>query len=233
MDKNRIRAQIEEVGIIPAIRTSSAEDARFAAETVSHAGIPIVEITMTVPGALGVIAELARDLPDLVIGAGTVLTNEVARQCIDAGVGFLTSPGLDVQLVEFAVRRQVLALPGAATPTEVMAAWRAGADLIKIFPCAQLGGDSYIRALKAPFPTIPLIAAGGVNQQTAADFVRAGAVAIGVGTELIPRKAVEQRQGEWIMELARRFVNIVKEARSVTPPRSHAQDRSRNPAKIV
>ena len=233
MDKNAIRARIEEVGIIPAIRTSSAEGARFAAETVSHAGIPIVEITMTVPGALGVIAELARDLPDLVIGAGTVLNTEVARQSVDAGVGFLTSPGFDVQLVEFAVQRQVLALPGAATPTEVMAAWRAGADLIKIFPCAQLGGESYIRALKAPFPTVPLIAAGGVNQQTAADFVRAGAVAIGVGTELIPRKAVEQRQGDWIMELARRFVNIVNEARSVTPPRSHGPDRSRNPAKIV
>jgi 2-dehydro-3-deoxyphosphogluconate aldolase / (4S)-4-hydroxy-2-oxoglutarate aldolase len=213
MDKSAVRARIEEVGIIPSIRTASAGDARFAAEAISGAGVPIVEITMTVPGALQVIAALARDLPDLVVGAGTVLDMEMARGCVDAGARFLTSPGLDLQIVKFALQAQVLVLPGALTPTEVTAAWRSGADLIKIFPCAQLGGDGYIRALKAPFPTVPLIAAGGVNQHTAADFIRAGAVAIGVGTELIPKRAVEQRRVEWIVELARRFLSLVKDAR--------------------
>ena len=233
MTRDVARQHIEDTGIIPSVRVSSAEDARFAVETVTHAGIPIVEITMTVPGALDVITDLVRHLPHVVIGAGTVLDLETAERCVDAGISFLTSPGLDVEIVGFANRQRVLVLPGAVTPTEVTAAWRAGADFVKVFPSAQFGGPAYLRALKAPFPQVPLIAAGGVTQQTAADFIHAGAVAIGVGSELIPRKAVEQRQGDWIMELARRFVNIVKEARSVMPPRTHGADRSRNPAKIV
>jgi 2-dehydro-3-deoxyphosphogluconate aldolase/(4S)-4-hydroxy-2-oxoglutarate aldolase len=213
MKKQSVRARIEEVGIIPSIRTASAEDARFAAEMVAEAGIPIVEITMTVPGALDVIADLARTLPDLVVGAGTVLGVEMARRCMDRGARFVTSPGLELHVVELAAKEGVLAMPGALTPTEVMAASDAGADLVKIFPCAQLGGDSYIRALRAPLPHVPLVAAGGVTQHSAADFIRAGAVAIGVGTELIPRRAIEQRQIEWIRELARRFLSLVAEAR--------------------
>jgi 2-dehydro-3-deoxyphosphogluconate aldolase/(4S)-4-hydroxy-2-oxoglutarate aldolase len=213
MKKHSVRARIEEVGIIPAIRTASAEDALFAAEMISQAGIPIVEITMTVPGAVDVIAGLARALPDLVVGAGTVLGIDMARRCLDAGARFVTSPGLELHVVEFAAKEDVLVMPGALTPTEVTAAWHAGADLVKIFPCAQLGGESYIRALKAPLPHVPMIAAGGVNQHTAAGFIRAGAVAIGVGTELIPRRAIEQRQTEWIRELARRFLSLVAEAR--------------------
>jgi len=213
MNKDLVRSKIEDVGIIPSIRTSSADDARFAAETVSHAGIPIVEITMTVPGALEVITALAHSMPDLVVGAGTIFDMKTARHCVDAGARFLTSPGLNLQIVEFARKEGILAMPGALTPTEVTAAWQAGADLIKVFPCAQLGGASYIHALKAPFPEVPLIAAGGVNQQTAAEFILAGAAAIGVGTELIPRRAVQERDQHWISELARRFLNIIQEAR--------------------
>ena len=233
MTRDVARRHIVDTGIIPSVRVSSAEDARFAAEAVTEAGIPIVEITMTVPGALDVIADLVRHLPHIVIGAGTILDLETAQRCVDAGTRFLTSPGLDVEIVRFANRQHVLVMPGAVTPTEVTAAWRAGADFVKVFPSAQFGGPAYLRAQKGPFPQVSLIAAGGVTQQTAADFIHAGAVAIGVGNELIPRKAVEQRQSDWIVELARRFVNIVKEARSVTPPRSHGPDRSRNPAKIV
>src|SRR5712692_6270316 len=151
MNKQIVRARIEEIGIIPSVRLSSEEEARFAAETVSQAGIPIVEITMTVPGALEVIAELAHSMPDLVVGAGTIFDVETARRSVDAGARFLTSPGLDLKIVEFALKEGVLAMPGALTPTEITAASQAGADLVKVFPCAQLGGASYIHALRAPF----------------------------------------------------------------------------------
>jgi 2-dehydro-3-deoxyphosphogluconate aldolase/(4S)-4-hydroxy-2-oxoglutarate aldolase len=213
MDKATVRARIEEFGIIPAVRTSSAADARFATEAVSRGGIPIVEITMTVPGALEVIADLVRSLPDVIVGAGTVLDLDMARRCLDAGASFLTSPGLNVRIVEFSIKENVVVLPGALTPTEVITAWQAGADFVKVFPCSQVGGDTYIRALKAPLPQVRLVAAGGVNQQTAANFILAGAAALGIGGELIPKAAVQQRQAEWIPELTRRFVAIVKEAR--------------------
>jgi 2-dehydro-3-deoxyphosphogluconate aldolase/(4S)-4-hydroxy-2-oxoglutarate aldolase len=216
MTSETVRRRIKEIGIIPSVRTSSADDARFSAETVAQAGIPIVEITMTVPGALEVITELAHSMPDLIVGAGTIFDMKTARHCVDAGARFLTSPGLDLRIVEFALKERIVAMPGALTPTEVTAAWLANADFIKVFPCAQLGGASYIHALKAPFPEVPLIAAGGVNQQTAAEFITAGAAVIGVGRELIPTKAVQQRNQHWITELARRFLGIVQEARSRT-----------------
>ncbi len=213
MNKREVRARIEEVGIIPAIRVSSAEDACFAAETVNRGGVPVAEITVTVPGALDVISDLTRRIPEMVVGAGTVLDIEMARLCLAAGAKFLTSPGLVLEVVEFAARNEVAVFPGALTPTEVITAWKAGADLVKIFPCAQVGGDSYIRALKAPMPHVPLIASGGVNQQTALNFVLAGAVALGIGGELIPRDAVQQRREARILELARRFTKLVKDAR--------------------
>jgi 2-dehydro-3-deoxyphosphogluconate aldolase / (4S)-4-hydroxy-2-oxoglutarate aldolase len=213
INKEEIRAKIEHIGIIPAIRTSSAVEARFAAEAVAKAGIPIVEITMTVPGAIEVISELVGHAPNVIVGAGTVLDLETAKLCLKAGAEFLTSPGLDLDIVRFARQENVLMLAGALTPTEVNAAWKAGSDMIKVFPCAQLGGESYIKALKGPFPQVPLIAAGGVNQQTASGFVLAGASALGIGGELIPRAAIELRQPERIRELARRFLNLVKMAR--------------------
>jgi 2-dehydro-3-deoxyphosphogluconate aldolase/(4S)-4-hydroxy-2-oxoglutarate aldolase len=214
MNKQEVRARIEEVGIIAAVRVSSAEDACFAAETVNRGGIPVAEITVTVPGAMEVISDLARRIPEMVVGAGTVLDIETAKRCLDAGAKFLTSPGLVLEVVEFAVKNEVAVLPGALTPTEVIMAWKAGADLVKVFPCAQVGGDSYIRALKAPLPHVPLIASGGVNQQTALNFVLAGAAALGIGGELIPKEAVQRRRAEHILELARRFTKLVKEARS-------------------
>ena len=213
MEKERVFAKIQEVGIIPAVRTSSAEEARFASEVVAKSGIPIVEITMTVPGAIEVISYLVKNLPDVIVGAGTLLDLDTARRCVDAGVHFLTSPGLDLEIVEFAAKQKLCAMPGALTPTEVITAWKAGSDFVKVFPCAQVGGESYIRALKGPFPQIPLIAAGGVNQQTAGKFILAGAVALGIGRELIPTEALQQKQEGRIRELARRFLNFVKTAR--------------------
>jgi 2-dehydro-3-deoxyphosphogluconate aldolase/(4S)-4-hydroxy-2-oxoglutarate aldolase len=213
MNKENVRNRIEEIGIIPAIRLSSTEDALFAAEAVSSSGIPIVEVTMTVPGAVAIISELARSQPKLVVGAGTVLDLENARRCLDAGAKFLTSPGLDLEIVDFAVKQKTVVFPGALTPSDVMAAWKAGSDFVKIFPCAPLGGPNYIKFLKAPFPNVPLIASGGVNQTTTVDFILAGATAIGVGRDLIQPAAIERRERDWIRELARRFLHMVQVAR--------------------
>jgi len=214
MKRQEVRARIEEIGIVPGIRVSTAELAVYAAESVNVAGIPIAEITMTIPGAVDVIAQLTGKYPDFVVGAGTVLDAEAAKRCLDAGARFLTSPGLVPEVVEFAVKKDVVIIPGALTPSEVIAAWKAGADFVKIFPCAPLGGHKYIRDLKVPLPQIPLIASGGVNQVTAAKYILAGASALGIRSELLPPEALQMRQGEWIHELARRFLGIVREARS-------------------
>jgi 2-dehydro-3-deoxyphosphogluconate aldolase/(4S)-4-hydroxy-2-oxoglutarate aldolase len=219
MHKEAVRARIQEIGIIPAIRVSSADDARFAAEAVYHAGIPVAEITMTVPGAIDLISSLVQEFPEMVVGAGTVLDTDTARLCLDAGAKFLTSTGLDLGVVEVAARANVVTLPGALTPTEIITAWKAGADFVKVFPCAQLGGDSYIRALKVALPQIELVAAGGVRQQTAAHYITAGAAAIGIGRELITHEAVRLRKAGWILELARRFLSIVKNARNHVEPK--------------
>jgi 2-dehydro-3-deoxyphosphogluconate aldolase/(4S)-4-hydroxy-2-oxoglutarate aldolase len=214
MNKDEVRGRIEGIGIVPAVRVASSEQAHYAAEALQRAGIPIAEMTMTVPRAIEVISGLAKNLPEMIVGAGTVLDVETAQRCVDAGAKFLTSTGLVPEVVEFARKKSVLVIPGALTPSEVIHAWKAGADFVKIFPCAPLGGDSYIRALKAPFPQIPLIAAGGVNQQTASNYILAGAAALGVGGELIPKEALQLRQEERIHELARRFLARVKDARN-------------------
>jgi 2-dehydro-3-deoxyphosphogluconate aldolase / (4S)-4-hydroxy-2-oxoglutarate aldolase len=214
MNHQDVRAKILEVGVIPAVRVSTPEDAWFAAEAVSKGGIPIVELTMTVPKATELIVHLVKKHPDMVVGAGTVLDAETARACLDAGAKFLTSPGLDLETVEFAVKHGVVVMPGVLTASEVMAATKAGADFVKIFPCAQVGGASYLRALKPPFPHVSFIASGGVNQQTVGDYINAGAAAVGIGTDLIPPRAIEAREPAWIVELARRFSHLVKKART-------------------
>lgn len=213
MKHEDVRATIVNVGIVPAVRVSTPEDAWFAAEAVSQGGIPIVELTMTVPNATQLIAHLAQKHPHMVVGAGTVLDLETARACLDAGAKFLTSPGLNLETVEFAVKQNVVVMPGVLTPSEVMAAVKAGADFVKVFPCAQVGGAAFIRALRSPFPNVSFIASGGVNQQNAGDYIHAGVAAIGVGADLIPPRAIELRDQGWIVELARRFSHLVKNAR--------------------
>jgi 2-dehydro-3-deoxyphosphogluconate aldolase/(4S)-4-hydroxy-2-oxoglutarate aldolase len=214
MDRKEVRARIEEIGIIASVRVSRPELALFAAETVNQAGIPVVEITMTIPDAIDVIAQLARSDPEFIVGAGTVLDGETARRCLDAGARFITSPGLVPDVVEFASKNDVVMIPGSMTPSEVIASWKAGVDFVKIFPCSLVGGEQFIRTLKVPLPQVPLIASGGVNQLTAANFILAGATALGIGSELIPREALRFRQGNWIQELARRFMAIVRDARA-------------------
>jgi 2-dehydro-3-deoxyphosphogluconate aldolase/(4S)-4-hydroxy-2-oxoglutarate aldolase len=214
MQKEEVHHRIDAVGIIPAVRLRTQEEARFATGAIAHGGISIVEITMTVPGAIEIIAEVAKHDPDIIVGAGTLFDLETARKCLDAGAKFLTSPGLDISLVEFAQKHDVTVLAGALTPTEVTIAWKAGADFVKVFPCSLVGGDKYIRSLKGPFRHVPLIAAGGVNQMTASSYILAGASAIGVGGELVPEEAIRLRQEERIHELARRFVGFVTKART-------------------
>jgi len=214
VNMNEVRSRIEQVGIIPSVRVSSAEDAMFAAEAVYRGGIPIVEVTLTVPGAMEVISHLVKNAPEMIVGAGSLLDVVTARLCLKAGANFLTSDGIDLDVVKFAVQENVLIFPGALTPSDVIAARKAGSDLVKIVPCGQVGGDSYIRALKAMFPSVSLIAAGGVNQKTAYGFILAGATALGIGKELVSREAIHLRQAERIRTLADRFLGFVNDARS-------------------
>ena len=217
MNKQEMLCKIRQIGIIPAVRAHSAADALFAAESVFTGGIPIVEITMTCPEATHVISQLVRSGSQFIVGAGTVLDVGSAQACLDAGSSFLTTTGLDTEVVQFAQHHGIPIIPGALTPTEVMMARKAGAAFIKLFPCSSVGGPSYIRALRAPFPDTHLIASGGVNQQTAADYIRAGADVLGIGHELLPSEAVRTRNSDWIHELARRFIGMVKQGRNGKP----------------
>ncbi len=215
MNKQQVRDRIVEIGVVPVVRASSAAEALLAAEAVCAGGIPIVEITMTVPRAVEVIRELRKSaLPEVLIGAGTVLDAETARRCVDAGAEFLVSPGLNLPTVEFAAREGKVMLAGALTPTEVITAWNVGSDFVKIFPCGQVGGVKYIKALKGPFPQIPLVPTGGVNLNTAAELIEAGATALGIGGELVPADALKSGKIEVIVESARKFLAIVQQARA-------------------
>jgi 2-dehydro-3-deoxyphosphogluconate aldolase/(4S)-4-hydroxy-2-oxoglutarate aldolase len=213
VNKQEARSKIEEIGIIPAVRVHSTADAMFAAEAVSRGGIPIVEVTLTVPEPYRVISHLVQHAPEVLVGAGGVSDVDTARRCLDAGAKFLASDALDPETVKFAVHKDVLVIPGTLTPTDIITAWKLGPDFVKVVPCGHVGGDSYIRDLKAMFPKVPLIAAGGVNQQTATNFILAGAIALGIGGELIPREAIRLRQQDRIAELARRFIGFVSNAR--------------------
>lgn len=215
MNKEQLRARVEEVGIVPVIRTSSAEDARFAVEEVAHGGVPIIEVTMTVPGAIDVIHEIVKNVPNVIIGAGTVLDTMTARECMKAGAQFISNPALDIPTVQLVAENpHVITMSGALTPTEILAAWKAGADFVKVFPCSLVGGDNYIRALRRPFPDVPLIPGGGVTQQNAAHYLLAGACALSIGKEIIPRESMLLHKPDRIRELTRRFAGIVKSTRA-------------------
>jgi len=214
MTKQEVRAWIEDTGVIAAVRERSKENALFAAEAVCQGGIPVVEIALTVPQATTVISQLAKSIPGIVVGAGSVTRPDAARQCLDAGAQFLTSDGFHPAVIEFAAKQNVVVIPGTLTPTEVISSWETNADFIKVVPCAQLGGPAYIASLHAMFPDIPLIASGGVDQLSASKLVLAGAIALGVGRELIPREAIQHRQAARIGELARRFLDFVKSGKA-------------------
>jgi 2-dehydro-3-deoxyphosphogluconate aldolase / (4S)-4-hydroxy-2-oxoglutarate aldolase len=214
MDKQQVMARIRDVGIVPVIRAESADEAARVIDAIRAGGVSVLEITMTVPGAVGLIAEVARRVGnDVVVGAGTVLDAETARAVILAGARFVVSPALDLATIACCRRYGVPVAPGALTPTEVVAAWQAGADIVKVFPANAVGGASYIKALKAPLPQIELCPTGGVSLETAADFIKAGASALGVGNDLVDLKALRAGQAQAITDKAKRFVEIVKTAR--------------------
>jgi 2-dehydro-3-deoxyphosphogluconate aldolase / (4S)-4-hydroxy-2-oxoglutarate aldolase len=215
LNKLDVSRRIQDVGVIPSIRVSTTEDALFAAEAVAGGGIPILEVTLTVPEAIRVIEHVVKHAPDVIVGAGSVHDVDTARKCLGVGAKFISSDGLDRETVRFAVQQDVVVIPGTLTPTGVITAWKLGPEFVKVVPCGHIGGDDYIRDLKAMFPSIPMIAAGGVNQRTAFGFIAAGAVAIGVGGELIPREAIRRRQPDRIAELARRFLSAVSSARDL------------------
>ncbi len=215
MKKTDVISRILETGIIPVVRAESAEMAMRAIDAIKEGGVSVLEITMTVPGAIRVIEEVARRFDgSAIVGAGTVLDAETARACILAGAQFIVSPALDLDTITCCRSYSIAVIPGAMTPTEVVSAWKAGADFVKVFPANALGGASYIKALKAPLPQIELIPTGGVSLETAADFIKAGAAALGIGSDLVDTKALGEGKDKLITERARQFIEIVKSARS-------------------
>lgn len=212
--KSDVIKRIKEIGVIPVVRATSADEAMRAVDAIREGGISVLEITMTVPGAIDVIAKVsARFGDEALVGAGTVLDPEIARACIESGAQFIVSPALNVETIACCRELEVTVMPGALTPTEVVKAWNAGADFVKVFPAGAVGGPSYLKALKAPLPQIELIPTGGVSLKTAADFIKAGAAALGVGADLVDIKAIREGQAALITERARQFVDIVRNAR--------------------
>jgi 2-dehydro-3-deoxyphosphogluconate aldolase/(4S)-4-hydroxy-2-oxoglutarate aldolase len=215
MEKAEVLKRIEEVGVIPVVRAASSDEAIAVAEAIGEGGIPLLEITMTVPGAVGVIAELSKRYGhEVLVGAGTVLDPGAARACIEAGAQFVVSPSLNLKTIERCKDVGIAVFPGALTPTEVLTAWQAGADAVKVFPCSAVGGAKYLRALKAPLPQIKLVPTGGVSLATAKDFIAAGAWALGVGADLVNTRAIQAGDRESVVDAARNYVMAVREARA-------------------
>jgi 2-dehydro-3-deoxyphosphogluconate aldolase/(4S)-4-hydroxy-2-oxoglutarate aldolase len=214
MTKPEVIQRIRDIGVIPVVRASSGDEAIEVVEAIMAGGISLLEITMTVPGAVKVIEQLVKRFGDAaVVGAGTVLNPEVANACIGVGASFIVSPALNLETIKVCGAQDVPVMPGALTPTEVVTAWDAGADFVKVFPCGAVGGATYIKSLKAPLPQIELVPTGGVNLSTAASFIQAGAAAVGVGADLVNLKALAAGQPEKITEAARAYVEIVRAAR--------------------
>jgi 2-dehydro-3-deoxyphosphogluconate aldolase/(4S)-4-hydroxy-2-oxoglutarate aldolase len=214
MDKTKIMQHMHELGLVPVLRASSAQEAITIADAILAGGVNILEVTMTVPGAIRVIEQLANHHGSkLLLGAGTVLDPETARSCILAGAQFIVSPALDLRTIELCRRYSVPIMPGALTPTEIVTAWQAGADVVKVFPCSALGGAKYLKALQGPLPQIQLIPTGGVSLATAEEFLAAGAFALGVGGDLVDAKAAREGRTSVITENAQKYISIVKKFR--------------------
>jgi 2-dehydro-3-deoxyphosphogluconate aldolase/(4S)-4-hydroxy-2-oxoglutarate aldolase len=214
MKKSDVIDRIIQTGLIPVVRAESSDIAMRAIDAIKEGGISVLEITMTVPGAIRVIEEVARRFgEDAIVGAGTVLDAETARACILAGAQFIVSPALDLDTISCCRRYSIPVMPGAMTPSEVVTAWKAGADFVKVFPANAVGGASYIKALKAPLPQVELVPTGGVSLKTAADFIKAGAAALGVGADLVDTAALRKGEDKAISERAKQFIEIVKSAR--------------------
>lgn len=214
MNAEQVLEQIEAAGIVPVVRASSAELARRAVGALYEGGLTVFEITLTVPGALELIQSLSESLAGkALVGVGTVVNAEQAGRSIDAGAQFIVSPGFDAAIMRVAAERGVLVAPGVLTPTEVMAATAAGARMVKVFPCSAVGGASYLKALRGPFPKLKLLPTGGVDATTAADYIGAGASALGVGGNLVDQAALQAGQDHVLTERARQLVAAVRAAR--------------------
>jgi 2-dehydro-3-deoxyphosphogluconate aldolase/(4S)-4-hydroxy-2-oxoglutarate aldolase len=213
MEKSKVLQQCKSIGLVPVLRAESVGQALALAEAIAAGGVTVLEITMTVPGAMQVMRRLAEDRPDILIGAGTVLDPETARMCILEGAQFVVSPALNTATIELCHRYSIAVLPGALTPTEIVTAWQAGADVVKVFPCSALGGASYLKSVKAPLPQVELIPTGGVSLATAEEFLKAGAFALGVGAELVDHKAMAAGKPEIVTETARKYLEIVRKVR--------------------
>ena len=215
MDRNDIIKQIEDIGIVPVVRAASSDEAMRAIDAIKEGGISVLEITMTVPGAVRVIEEVCKRYgKDATVGAGTVLDPETARICMLSGAQFIVSPALNLDTIAMCRRYGVPIMPGALTPTEVITAWTAGADFVKVFPAGSVGGAGYIKNLLGPLPQVKIVPTGGVSLKTAADFIKAGARALGVGTDLVDVKAIRAGEAHVVTERAKQFVEIVREARA-------------------
>ena len=218
MNKSQVLKRIRDIGVIPVVRASSPEEANQVVKAIKAGGLPVLEITMTVPGAVEVIEELVKRFDDAIVGAGTVLDAETARACIDAGAQFIVSPALNLETIVCCRELEVAVMPGALTPTEIVSAWQAGADFVKVFPAGAMGGASYIKSLRAPLPQIELVPTGGVTLANAASFIEAGAAAVGVGADLVNTKAISAGQPEKITQAARAFIEAVHNARMGSVP---------------
>lgn len=210
MEKSAVLETIKREKLIPVIRTSTTEDARKAVEALSKCGIKVFEITMTVPNAAGLIAELNEENSEILLGAGTVLNLAQAEKCVKAGAQFIVSPAFEVETVRFCIENEIAVMPGCLTPTEVLTSWNAGADCVKVFPCDAMGGAKYLKSLKTLFPHIEMMPTGGVSLDTIADFFKAGAIAVGVGTDLVDVEAIREGNLEVVSEKARKYLEIVQ-----------------------
>ena len=213
LTKTEVLQRIKEIGLVPVLRAESEEQAMAIAAAIADGGVTVLEVTMTVPGAISVMRRLAKERPDILIGAGTVLDPETARMCMLEGAQFVVSPSFNARTVEMCQRYSIAVLPGALTPTEVVNAWQAGADVIKVFPANAMGGAKYLKSLKAPLPQVELIPTGGVSLATAKEFLEAGAFALGVGADLVDTKAIAEGKPEKITASARQYLDIVREFR--------------------
>lgn len=214
MDKAAVLGCIRDVGVIPVVRAASPAEAAAAIAAIEAGGVTVFEITMTVPGAIDLIREVSRSAPGALVGAGTVLDPAAAHACIDAGARFVISPALNLDTIHACNEAGVAVMPGALTPTEVLTAWNAGADMVKVFPANAVGGASYLKSLKAPLPHVRLVPTGGVNLQTGKDFIKAGAEALGVGADLVDLAALRRGEASVLTERARQFLQLVREARA-------------------
>lgn len=214
MSKAEIISRITSSGVVPVIRASSKEEALAVIDAIVAGGITTIEVTMTVPDAVDLIRQLSKTRDDLLIGAGSVLDPETARECIAAGARFIVSPSTNIDTILYCNESEIAVIPGALTPTEIVNSWDAGADFVKVFPADSMGGAKYLRSLKAPMPHLKLIPTGGVSQATAADFIKAGAEAIGVGADLVDLKAIREGRAVDITNAAKKYLELVASARA-------------------